>query len=380
MTTSANKERTNTEDYLSIFLNDIPLMDVRAPVEYAKGSFPRANNIPILDDHQRELIGTCYKKEGPDAAVRLGYQLTDGDIHAQRLASWLSFITEHPEGYLFCFRGGQRSHITQQWLKESGNPYPLVKGGYKSMRRFLIDDLERSIEEIPFIILSGKTGTGKTQLINQLPHSIDLEGLANHRGSSFGRRYGGQPGQIDFENRLAIELLKHRYYHPGVPVLLEDESKLIGRCSLPQNMKDKMQGAPLILLEEHLEERVEIVLEEYITDNLAEFVAAYGYQQGFEQFAEGLTQSMYRIRRRLGGERYQKLDEVLKNALSEQSNHGRIDGHRLWIRELLNDYYDPMYDYQLKQKEGEIIFRGDRMAIQENYSNMLINKDTIAQD
>ena len=157
-------------------------MDVRAPVEFAKGSFPLAINIPILDDHQRELIGTCYKEEGPEAAVTLGYRLATDDIRTQRLKAWQSFIRQQPKGYLFCFRGGQRSHITQQWLKESGYPYPLIKGGYKALRRFLIDELERSINEIPFIILSGKTGTGKTWLIQQLPYSIDLEGLANHRG------------------------------------------------------------------------------------------------------------------------------------------------------------------------------------------------------
>ncbi|WP_020581323.1 tRNA 2-selenouridine(34) synthase MnmH [Endozoicomonas elysicola] len=369
--TSTNKERTNTEDYLSIFLQDIPLMDVRAPVEFSKGSFPAATNEPILDDRQRELIGTCYKREGPDAAVELGLQLATEDVRAQRLDSWQSFVKEHPEGYLFCFRGGQRSHITQQWLKESGYPYPLIKGGYKALRRFLIDELERSIEEIPFIILSGKTGTGKTYLIQQLPYSIDLEGLANHRGSSFGRRYGGQPSQIDFENRLSIALLKHRHKHPGMPLLLEDESKLIGRCSLPQEMRDKMQQSPLILLEETMEERVKIGLKEYVTDNLAEFIAAYGEQQGFEQFSEGLSGSLYRIRRRLGGERYQQLTDILEKAIQQHKTDGVIEGYSPLISDLLSNYYDPMYDYQLEQKEGEIIFRGDRKKIQESYSTLL---------
>ncbi|WBA80367.1 tRNA 2-selenouridine(34) synthase MnmH [Endozoicomonas sp. GU-1] len=373
MTTSANQERANTEDFLSIFLQDIPLMDVRAPVEFAKGSFPLAINIPILDNHQRELIGTCYKEEGPEAAVTLGYRLATDDIRAQRLEAWQSLIRQQPAGYLFCFRGGQRSHITQQWLKESGYPYPLIKGGYKALRRFLIDELERSIDEIPFIILSGKTGTGKTWLIQQLPYSIDLEGLANHRGSSFGRRYGGQPGQIDFENRLSIALLKHRHRHPGMPVLLEDESKLIGRCSLPQTMRDKMQQSPLILLEETMEERVRIGLKEYVTDNLAEFIAAYGEPQGFEQFVEGLSGSLYRIRRRLGGERYQQLTNILENAIAQHRSGGGIAGYSPLISDLLSNYYDPMYDYQLEHKEGKVIFRGDREAIEHYYNKSLIN-------
>ncbi|USE38622.1 tRNA 2-selenouridine(34) synthase MnmH [Endozoicomonas sp. SCSIO W0465] len=355
-------------------------MDVRAPIEFAKGSFPTATNAPILDDRQRELIGTCYKKKGPQTAVTLGYKLATDDVRAQRLADWQSFIMKHPEGYLFCFRGGQRSHITQQWLKASGYPYPLIKGGYKALRRFLIDELERSIEEIPFIILSGKTGTGKTHLIQQLPYSIDLEGLANHRGSSFGRRYGGQPSQIDFENRLSIALLKHRHNYPGMPVLLEDESKLIGRCSLPQEMRDKMQQSPLILLEEIIEERVRIGLKEYVTDNLAECIVAYGEQQGFEQFTEGLSGSLYRIRRRLGGERYQQLTDILEKAIQQHKTAGIIEGYSPLISDLLNNYYDPMYDYQLGQKEGKIIVRGNQKKIRESYRKLLANNDTIYEN
>ena len=342
-------------------------MDVRAPTEFARGSFPTAINAPILDDLQRERIGTCYKLEGADAAVALGFTLATDDVRAQRLATWQEFTARHPQGYLFCFRGGQRSHITQQWLHEAGCPYPLIKGGYKALRRFLLDELERAIDEIPLLILSGRTGTGKTQLIKQLTYSIDLEGLANHRGSSFGRRCGGQPSQIDFENRLAIAMLRHRHQHPGMPLLLEDESKLIGRCSLPQSMRDKMQASSLILLEESMDERIAVGLQEYVNDNLAESVAVYGEQDGFVQFAQGLAGSLYRIRRRLGGERYQRLSDILAGALEQHQNTGDIKAYGQLIGELLGDYYDPMYDYQLEQKMGNIIFRGNRQAIAEQY-------------
>ena len=348
-------------------------MDVRAPVEFARGSFPTAINVPILDDLQRERIGTCYKKEGADAAVALGYTLATSDVRAQRLATWQEFIARHPQGFLFCFRGGQRSHITQQWLHEAGCPYPLIKGGYKALRRFLLDQLERAIEEIPLLILSGRTGTGKTQLIKQLAYSIDLEGLANHRGSSFGRRCGGQPSQIDFENRLAIAMLRHRHLYPGIPLLLEDESKLIGRCSLPQSMRDKMQASSLILLEENMDERIAVGLKEYVSDNLAESVAVYGEQDGFVQFAQGLSGSLYRIRRRLGGERYQRLSDILARALEQHQNTGDIRVYGELIGELLGNYYDPMYDYQLEQKMANIIFRGNRQAIAKQYS-VLVGK------
>lgn len=349
------------------------MMDVRAPVEYSKGSFSHTTNIPILDDQQREVIGTCYKEQGSDAAVELGYQLATDDIRNARLQDWQSFVNNHPTGFLFCFRGGQRSHIAQAWLKEAGYPYPLIKGGYKAMRRYLIDELEQSINVCSLVILSGKTGTGKTRLIHQINGSVDLEGLANHRGSSFGRRQGGQPSQIDFENRLSVDLLKHRHFNGERPALLEDESKLIGRCSLPQELRNKMQKAPLILLEESIEERVEVGLKEYVTDNLTDFVSIYGEEEGFKQFKEGLSDSLYRIRRRLGSERYQQLSNILFSALNTHQSTGSIEGYRELIAELLTSYYDPMYNYQLQQKEGNVIFKGNRQAILEAYPKLITN-------
>lgn len=365
--------RPNTDDFLNIFLNDIPLMDTRAPVEFEKGSFPTAVNHPILDDRQREIIGTCYKNEGNAAATALGYKMFEGELKAERQATWKGFAEQHPNGYLFCFRGGQRSYITQSWLQEVGIDYPLIKGGYKAMRRFLIDELEACIAKIPFVILSGRTGTGKTRVIHDLPYTLDLEGLANHRGSSFGRRVGGQPSQIDFENSLAIAMIKHRHNHPCVPLLLEDESKLIGRCALPDSMKAKMQCSPLILLEASLQQRVEIVRQEYINDNLAEFEAAYGSQDGFEKFAASLQDCFYRIRRRLGGERYQSLMTVLNDALMLQKNSGDISGHSVWIEQMLSDYYDPMYDYQLTLKQAPILVKGERAAISDFFTGYVQN-------
>ena len=362
--------RADTDDFQSIFLNDLPLMDVRAPVEFALGAFPMATNVPILDDHQREMIGTKYKQKGQDAAVALGYELATEEVRAQRMQDWKQFVEQNPTGYLYCFRGGQRSHMTQAWLKEAGVDYPLIKGGYKALRHYLIDELAASTEACSFIILSGKTGTGKTRLIHQISDSVDLEGLANHRGSSFGCRCGGQPTQINFENRLSIALLKHRHYKAGRPALLEDESKLIGRCSLSQEMREKMQQAPIILLETSIDERVEVGLQEYVRDNLADFEQTYGAEAGFEQFREGLSGSLYRIRRRLGGERYQQLTSILDDAIKLHQKHNDINGYRPLIETLLTGYYDPMYEYQLEQKQGTIIFRGNRQAILEAYPDL----------
>lgn len=180
--------RPDTDDYLSLFLNDVPLMDVRAPVEFSRGSFPNTENAPLMNDEERHRVGICYKEKGQDKAIELGHQLVSGDIKAQRIEAWKRFVARHPEGYLFCFRGGLRSRLTQEWIRDAGIDYPLVKGGYKALRRFLIDSLEAQVKSGEFRILSGRTGTGKTRVLQQLPNPVDLEGLANHRGSSFGRQ------------------------------------------------------------------------------------------------------------------------------------------------------------------------------------------------
>lgn len=354
--------RPDTDDYLSLFLNDVPLMDVRAPVEFAKGSFPSAENAPLMYDEERHRVGVCYKEKGQDKAIELGHQLVSGDIKAQRLEAWKRFIARHPEGYLYCFRGGLRSHLTQQWIKDSGLDYPLVKGGYKALRRFLIDSLEAQIESGQFRVLSGRTGTGKTRVLMQLPNPVDLEGLANHRGSSFGRQVTPQPTQIDFENRLAVAMLK-AHHQVGGPIYLEDESRLIGRCALPETLRNRMSASPLLILEQDMAERVAIIRSDYVEDMLASYTARDGEEAGWLNFRDYLLSAIDRIRKRLGGDRYQKLRHLMLEALDQQAATGSLEEHHLWIESLLTDYYDPMYDYQLSQKQGDILVRGGPEAI-----------------
>ncbi|MBK1886425.1 MULTISPECIES: tRNA 2-selenouridine(34) synthase MnmH [Marinobacter] len=354
--------RPDTEDYLSLFLNDTPLMDVRAPVEFARGSFPGAINAPLMNDEERHRVGICYKEKGQDEAIRLGHQLVSGDIQAQRIETWMRFVANHPEGYLFCFRGGLRSRLTQQWIKDTGIEYPLVKGGYKALRRFLIDSLDALIKSSDFRIISGRTGTGKTRVLQQLPNPVDLEGLANHRGSSFGRQVTPQPSQIDFENRLAIALLKARHLKDG-PIYLEDESRLVGRCALPEALKERMARTPLLILEESLEDRTRIIREDYVEHMASNYIKRDGEEAGWLNFRDYLLGSLERISKRLGGERYRQLRNVMEQALEQQEHNGTLEGHNAWIQPLLQDYYDPMYDYQLGQKKGEILVRGDSRAL-----------------
>lgn len=357
--------RDNSSDYRSLFLNATPMMDARAPVEFAKGAFPGVINLPLMDDGERQRVGTCYKQQGQQAAIELGHQLVSGPLKAARIEAWANFARANPEGYLYCFRGGLRSQIVQQWLKEeAGIDYPRVIGGYKAMRSFLLDTTEQAVAQCDFVLVGGMTGTGKTEVIAQLANSLDLEGHANHRGSSFGKRATGQPAQIDFENALAVDILKKRA--SGLEqFVLEDEGRIIGRCSLPLELYQGMQAFPLVWLEDSLQGRTERILKDYVVDLSAEFIALLGPEEGFKAYAERLQQSLSNILKRLGGERYQRLAVIMDQALLEQGAGIGVDTHRGWIEALLVEYYDPMYVFQRESKAGRIEFVGEQAAVVE---------------
>jgi len=351
-------------DYRDIFLNDRPMMDTRAPVEFTKGAFPGVVNLPLMTDLERQRVGTCYKQQGQQAAIVLGHQLVSGAVKAERIQAWADFARAHPDGYLYCFRGGLRSQIVQQWLKdEAGIDYPRVGGGYKAMRTFLLETVEQAVAQCDFVLLGGMTGTGKTDVLHQLGNAIDLEGHANHRGSSFGKRATGQPSNIDFENRLAVDVLKKRAR--GIEqFVLEDESRAVGSCALPLPLYQGMQRYPMVWLEDSLQGRVERILRDYVVDLCAEFIAVHG-EQGFALFSERLLTSLDNINKRLGGERQQRMRGLMEAALEEQARSGAVELHREWIEGLLNEYYDPMYAFQRENKGARIEFAGEQAAVLE---------------
>src|SRR5690606_12017050 len=202
-----------------------------------------------------------------------------------------------------------------------------------------------------------------TEVLARLDHSVDLEGLANHRGSSFGKRATPQPAQIDFENALAIRLLKMQAAGTR-QFVLEDEARLVGRCSIPLALFHGMQRYPLVWLEDSLEGRVTRILKDYVIDLCAEFVVEQG-EEGFAAFAERLQQSLDNIHKRLGGENYKRLAAIMDQALAEQARSGSVDLHREWLEALLRDYYDPMYGYQRQNKASRIEFAGEQDAVVE---------------
>lgn len=368
MTFKQTIELPQLEDLKALFLSDTPLLDVRAPIEYSQGAFPFTENHPLMNDQEREDIGIRYKKAGQDEAIKLGQQLIQGEVKEQRLDSWQQYIKSHPDGVLYCFRGGMRSKISQQWIfDKTGVIYPRVKGGYKAMRRFLINELESSTEILQPLILSGRTGIGKTIFLEKMSQQIDLEGIYHHRGSVFGKHVTAQPSQIDIENTLSIKLLKllDKGYKK---IVVEDESSNIGSRRIPECLIKKMASSPIILLEANIEERIDITYQEYVITALEEYQTFYGKEAGHEQWNNQLHQSIDKIQRRLGGLRYNELKSQLTIAV-EQHKLGNDEKFKSWIEVLLVDYYDPMYDYQLNRKKERVIFKGNKEEITEYLKN-----------
>ncbi|WP_299586680.1 tRNA 2-selenouridine(34) synthase MnmH [uncultured Microbulbifer sp.] len=352
--------RQNTADYRALFLNDIPLMDVRAAIEFQRGAFPYAQNFPLLDDRQREIIGIEYKQKGQQAAIDLGWQLATTDVVKQRLNRWCQFIRQHPQGYLYCFRGGLRSRTTQQLLRDAGVDYPLVEGGYKAMRNYLLTELENLSQQLPMIVIAGHTGSGKTELIQGINRSLDLEAIARHRGSSFGSTDGKQPAQIDFENQLSINLLK--LSQAAGPVFIEDESRLIGRCALPPLLQSAMKKAPRVLVEEPLEQRAQRIVRDYVCEALPHFG---GEAISAKALGDKLRNNLNKIRKRLGGLRYQQLDAQLVEANGELERSGHHDAYIPLVINLLREYYDGSYSYLMEKRESAILFRGNYDEVKE---------------
>lgn len=347
----------NGTDYCAILRAETPIIDVRAPVEFAQGAMPAAVNLPLMNDEERAAVGTCYKREGADAALALGHKLVAGDTRQQRIAAWLDACRDAPNGYLCCARGGQRSHITQSWIKEHGIDYPLIVGGYKALRQAAIKATEELVRH-PIILIGGCTGNGKTPLVRQQPQGIDLEGLAHHRGSSFGRTLNAQFSQATFENHLATALLQGAHEQDRVRWVLEDEGRMIGANHLPECLRDRMAQSPIAVVEDPFDLRIERLREEYFTRMHHDFFAAYGEELGWQEYSAYLHHGLFAIRRRLGLQRFAELTATLDVSLAEQRRSGSTEAHFAWLVPLLNEYYDPMYRYQLEKKADKIVFRG----------------------
>ncbi|NND93021.1 MAG: tRNA 2-selenouridine(34) synthase MnmH [Granulosicoccus sp.] len=344
-------------DYRALLLSDTPLLDVRAPVEFDKGAFPTSINLPLMNDEERHQVGIRYRQSGQQSAIALGAVLVSTELRAQRVAAWAQFAAQNPHGALYCFRGGLRSRIAQHWLTESGVDLPMIEGGYKALRTFLMKSLASLCQAMNLTLIGGRTGNGKTLLIRQLGDSVDLEALASHRGSSFGSLGVEQPRNIDFENAVTIELMKLE--DAGIAhVYLEDEARLIGRVCVPDTLRNAMQRAPIVILECDMQQRIVNCFDDYVPDLLGRYQHLHGEEAGFVAYADHHRNSLARIRKRFGGENYHRAMTLLNRALTLHREHGETCAYAEFIELLLRDYYDPMYDYQLRSKYHRVTFTG----------------------
>ncbi len=361
--------------YRELLIADTPMIDVRAPIEFASGALPSAVNLPLMSNDERHRVGICYKEQGQAAAIKLGHSLVTGALKDQRIDAWRAFMAENPSAVLYCARGGLRSQLSQDWLADAGIICPKVEGGFKSLRGFLLNYINDFCTQGQLLILSGMTGTSKTDIIRQLPNAVDLEGAANHKGSSFGRPLDGQPTQIDFENRVAIDLLRVEAQHPHRTVVLEDESRSIGGRHLPPCLADKMAQSPRVVIEVPFAERIEKLWQEYVVERHQQTLAFYSASGEGSEIAEGseraehaftqyLIDSLMRVQKRLGGQRTKEILALMEAAIARQAED-KFASHRDWLTALTQDYYDPMYIYQLEKRKERVVFRGDRSAVME---------------
>ncbi len=198
--------------------------------------------------------------------------------------------------------------------------------------------------------------------MRRLQNAIDLEHIAWHRGSAFGRHATPQPTQIDFENNLSIALLKYRA-NGNPPLLFEDESKAIGSRHIPNILFERLKQSPLVVLDVEDEERAKITFDEYVVEAQLEYRRLHGDEAGLNDWADSILNSIERIKKRLGGVRHAEIREQFDAAMRHQRQTGDNGRHQAWVSALLFEYYDPMYDYQIKNNRKRIIYSGDADAV-----------------
>ncbi|WP_151089221.1 tRNA 2-selenouridine(34) synthase MnmH [Hymenobacter baengnokdamensis] len=295
-----------------------PILDVRAPAEYAQGHIPGALSLPLFTDEERARIGTTYKQVNPDKAVLLGLDFFGPKMRA--MVEQARQLAPGQEVRLHCWRGGMRSGAVQWLLELAGFRVNLLDKGYKDFRHWALAELARPHQ---LRVLGGYTGSGKTAVLHALAAQgepvLDLEKLANHLGSSFGALgQPPQPTQEQFENDLAAALAK---LPTDQPIWVEDESRSIGGLGIPAPFFEQMRAAPLVVLDVPQAARVQYLAADYGRHDAGELASA-----------------VLRLRKRLGG-------LVTKEALGAIA-----DGDMPRMVELVLAYYDKTYGYGLTDR------------------------------
>lgn len=314
-----------TTESLIANIDSYNIIDVRSEGEFYKAHFPNSINIPILNNDERKEVGTTYKQKGRSAAVKVGLGLV-GPKFAEIYETLKDVIESSEKKTVFyCWRGGLRSHIASTIMAWGGFPIHVLQGGYKSYRNWVHATIAK---ERNWIVLGGKTGSGKTQLLYELQQIgmqiLDLEGCANHKGSTLGGiGFPPQPSTEGFENLIAWNL---KDYNEKQPVIIENESKRIGACVLPQPLWDQIQGARVIDIIAPTESRITRLYQEYAHLPLDE-----------------LKLQTSKIRKRLGGQHEQAAQQALDAGDFNE-----------WIKILLV-YYDKTYAFSQQNEEQKMI-------------------------
>ena len=294
------------------------LIDARSESEYAEDRLPGAVNWPSLTDEQRRIVGTQYTQDSAFVAKKRGAALVARNIagHIERE------VMDKPKDWkplVYCWRGGKRSGALALVLDQIGFHVHVLEGGYREYRRAVIAALELAPQRFQYRVVCGTTGSGKSHLLQVLAAQgaqvLDLEALANHRGSVLGLVPGSpQPGQKQFDSRLWDRL---RRFDPARVVWVESESKKVGDLRVPQALIESMRASPCITLELPLEARVALLTRDYhhfVTDTPA--------------FCERLD--ALRVLR----------GHDMVNAWQEAARAGRTAEV---VRDLLITHYDPIY-------------------------------------
>ncbi len=240
------------------------LLDVRSPSEFAEDHMPGAINVPVLDDAERARVGTLYVQTSPFEAKKVGAALIAHNVAAHLEQLFL----DQPKTWrplIYCWRGGQRSGAMAHIFAQIGWQVGQLQGGYKAYRAHVREQLRVLPEKFDYRVLCGATGSGKSRLLQALAGQgaqvLDLEDLANHRGSLLGELPDlPQPSQKMFETRLWDALCR---LDPQHPVFVEAESRRIGVLSLPDNLLDSMRQSPCVVLDADAEARADLLLEDY---------------------------------------------------------------------------------------------------------------------
>lgn len=266
------------------------LLDVRTPAEYADSHVPGALNLPLFSDEERVEVGTLYKQASPEAAFLRGLELVGPKM--RQLVEAAGHLAPHKRVSLHCWRGGQRSGSVAWLLDTAGFDVQVVKGGYKAYRQWVREQFGQAPAR--FLIVGGPTGAGKTEILHALRQMgeqvIDLEGLAHHKGSSFGALgEAPQPSAAQFENKLWDAW---RALDAQRPIWLENESRSIGRIYLPDVLFERMMQAPRLDVQGPLEGRLDRLVDLYAPHPPAELAAAFdriGKRLGGQHLAAALA-------------------------------------------------------------------------------------------